>query len=212
MQQLLPQGDNGSVIPLGKGAALMAQLSQERRGRVADVIDGTCDEIDVGELALAVEIDVPLMRWDHVRLLRAASLAIQYYGEIPTGHAQRALLRKFAEAGQVDVDELSAYILVLQREVRHRERTGSSPLTNLPRLIKEWQSSEDEEFAEALLALPPATRFKHDPSEYVALREQGLNNTEIARHFGDVSEAAVRRGLASVDYPRSARQSEESDE
>ncbi len=184
------------------GATLMAELSQERRTRVADVIEGSSDEIELDELMLAVEVDAPRMRWDHVRLLRAASLAIQYYRENPMGHSERAFLRQFAAAVQVDADELSAYALVLQREIRHREKTGSSSLTDLPRLIKQ-QSSECEEFAEALLALPsPTARFKHDPSEYVELAEQGLNNTEIAKHLGDVSEASVRRGLASVGYKR----------
>ena len=52
-------------------------------------------------------------------------------------------------------------------------------------------------------ALPAARRLKHDPSEYVELAKQGLNNTQIARHLGDVSEATVRRGLEAAEYRRS---------
>lgn len=40
---------------------------------------------------------------------------------------------------------------------------------------------------------------KFDPSVYVALREQGLNNYEVAERLG-VSEASVRRGLAKAGY------------
>lgn len=40
---------------------------------------------------------------------------------------------------------------------------------------------------------------KHQPSVYVELREQGLNNYQIADQLG-VSEAAVRRGLRKVSY------------
>jgi hypothetical protein len=91
---------------------------------------------------------------------------------------------------------------VLGREIRHREKTGCSPLNELPQL------TDAEEFAAIAhgepLALPPAARTKHDPSEYVALAEEGLNNTEIARALGDVSEASVRRGLAAAGYRRSA--------
>jgi hypothetical protein len=43
---------------------------------------------------------------------------------------------------------------------------------------------------------------KNDPYVYVDLAEQGLNNTEIADRLGDVSEAAVRRGLRKAGYVR----------
>jgi hypothetical protein len=181
------------------GTTLEQVLSDELLGRVADVVAGQVNEIDVDDLVLAVEVWGPLRQADHMRLVRVASLAIQYYRMNP-GHSERAFYKQFAAVCHVDPKELEAYVLVLQREIRYREKNGYSPLGDLPRLIESAQLP-DPNVLEAL-ALPAPSRFKHDPSEYVALAEQGLNNTEIAKHLGDVSEAAVRRGLAAVGYER----------
>ena len=62
----------------------------------------------------------------------------------------------------------------------------------------------EEQPADEPLALVAGGRPKHHPSEYAALAERGLNNTQIASHLGDVSEASVRRGLAAAGYSRSA--------
>lgn len=44
------------------------------------------------------------------------------------------------------------------------------------------------------------SKSKYDPAVYVAMREQGLSNYDIARTLGDVDEASVRRGLAKAGY------------
>ena len=200
MQDLIPQEDNNPTSRRGDGAALMRELAEGQMSRVSDVIAGKANEIDVDDVMFAVEFVTPLMRTDHMRLLRAASVAIQYYRVNPAGYSEPSFLKRVAATCQVDPEELSAYALVLQREIRYREKTGTSPLTDLPRLI----NTEDYTASQILDMLPiaPPTRFKHDPSEYVELAEQGLNNTEIARCLGDVSEAAVRRGLAAAGYER----------
>ena len=183
---------------------LIDQLTRDRLGRVEDVIAGRADEINVDELTLAIKVDSEILHNDRTRLLRAAGLAIQYYRENPMGLSQDAFLKRLARVFQVDLEAFRSYVLVLQYEIRHRQRTGPSPLGNLPRLIASAERHELD--APELLELRPATRFKHHPSEYVTLAEQGLNNTEIAKHFGDVSEATVRRGLTAAGYRRSPAQ------
>ena len=211
MHDLIPQDDNAPAIPRASSAAIVRELAEGRMSRVSDVIDGKADEIDVDDVIFAVDLVTPLTRSDHMRLLRAASVAIQYWSYLnPEGYPQPAFLKRVAAALQVDAAELGSYVLVLQREIRYREKTGESPLTSLPRLINTEELAAPE--IQDMLAIAPATRFKHDPSVYVELREQGLNNTEVARHLGDVSEAAVRRGLASLDYKPSSAASEETDE
>jgi hypothetical protein len=201
-QELPAQRGGGRRMPAETGNPLL-EAAASRRARLAAVLAGEENEIAASDLALALEIDLPLVQSDHTRLIRAASLAIQSYRVSPGGGTQRAFLKRAAAALQVDARELEAYALVLQREIRHREKTGSSPLADLPRL------TGTDELAESPLgkpqALPPGGRAKRDPSEYVALAEQGLNNTEIAKLLGDVSEASVRRGLASAGYERPAR-------
>ena len=131
-------------------AALIDQMARDRLGRVEDVIAGHADEIDVDELTLAIKIDSEILHNDHTRLLRAAGLAIQYHRENPMGLSQAAFLKRLARVFQVDLEAFTSYVLVLQREIRHRQKTGPSPLGNLPRLI-------------ASAELRPATRFKHHP-------------------------------------------------
>jgi len=177
-------------------------LAADRGDRLARVVAGETNEIDADDVLLAFEVDVTAIQHDHTRLIRAASLAIQYYRVNAAGRSERAFLRRAAAVFQVDARALEAYVLVLQREIRHREMTGSSPLTDLPRLTRTDKLREP--VADGPLALPPSGSPKHDPSEYVALAEQGLNNTEIANALGDVSEASVRRGLAAAGYRRSA--------
>ena len=93
------------------------------------------------------------------------------------------------------------------REVIQRGRPGVLAVADL--------SLQDEHVPDSnvleAFAIEAPSRFKHDPSEYVALAEEGLNNTEIAKHFGDVSEATVRRGVASVGYKRSETRTGESE-
>lgn len=191
----------------GLSAAVLMQIAAaDRHNRLNRVVAGELNAVSVGDLALAVEIDTPLAQSDHTRLLRAASLVIQYYREEGGGRSERAFLKRFAAALHVDARDLEAYVLVLGREIRHREKTGCSPLNDLPRLT-DAEELEDELAAIAHgepLALAPAARTKHDPSEYVALAERGLNNIEVAKALGDVSEASVRRGLAAAGYTRSA--------
>lgn len=187
----------GAAGQRGAAATVWAEMVEGRRRLLADVIDGRADEVDVGDLTLAVELDLPHAQSDHMRLLRAASLAIQYQREDPAGRPEAALRKRLALALGVDAAELEAYTLVLGREIRYREKTGSSPLSNLPRLVG---AEPPEQSLPEPLALPAGRRSKHDPAEYVELAEQGLNNTQIARHLGDVSEAAVRRGLEAADY------------
>lgn len=43
-------------------------------------------------------------------------------------------------------------------------------------------------------------KSKYDPSVYVAMREQGMTNYDIARTLGNVNEASVRRGLEKAGY------------
>lgn len=43
-------------------------------------------------------------------------------------------------------------------------------------------------------------KSKYDPKVFVALRESGLTNYEIARELGDVDESSVRRGLAKAGF------------
>lgn len=90
---------------------------------------------------------------------------------------------------------------MLQREIRHRKKTGggASPLADLPRL-----TGLDEIAASELPALSARRRAKRDPSEYVALKEQGLTNTEIGSRLG-VSEASVRRWLTAAGPELPAR-------
>lgn len=210
MQDMTVMDDDG--LPTRRTcAAPFGQMAQEHLGRVADVIAGHADEIELDQLILAAELFCPQMQTDHMRLIRAASLAIQYLRENPWGHSQSEFYKRVARVFQVDAEALKSYVLVLEGEIRHRERTGSSPLSNLPRLIKSAQEFEELDVREAL-ALPPPMRFKHDPSEYVSLAEQGLNNTEIAKYLGDVSEAAVRRGLAAAGYERRRTWIEETEE
>ena len=193
-------GDPETATGQMPAAVLWDALAADRRDRLARVVAGEFNEVSVGDLALAVEIDTPLAQSDHTRLLRAASLAIQYYRVEDGGRSERVFLKRFAVALQVDARDLEAYVLVLGREIRHREKTGHSPLNELPRLT---HTEELAAFAhEEPLALPPAARTKHDPYEYVALAEEGLNNTEITKALGDVSEASVRRGLAAAGYER----------
>jgi hypothetical protein len=179
------------------------ELTADRGERLAGVVAGDANDIDADDVMLAFEVDLPAMQNDHTRLIRAASLAIQYYRVNPAGRSERAFLRRAAAVLQVDAPALEAYVLVLQREIRYREKNGSGPLSDLPRLIGADELSES--VVDRPLALPPSSGPKHEPSEYVALAEQGLNNTEIARQLGDVSEASVRRGLAAVGYERPAR-------
>jgi hypothetical protein len=178
------------------------ELAADRGVRLARVVAGEANEIDADDVLLAFEVDLPAMQNDHTRLIRAASLAIQYYRVDPAGRSERAFLRRAAAVLQVDERALDAYVLVLQREISHREKTGSSPLTDLPRLTgaDELRESVDD----PPLPLPPGSRSRHEPFEYVELAEQGLKNTEIATLLGDVSEASVRRGLAAAGYVRSA--------
>jgi hypothetical protein len=192
----------GSHPPLRAGSPLL-ELTADRGERLARVVAGEANEIDADDVMLAFEVDAPMMQNDHTRLIRAASLAIQYYRVNAGGRSERGFLRRAASVLQVDERALDAYVLVLQGEIRHREKTGSSPLSDLPRLTgaDELRESIDDDEP---LALPPVSRSRHEPSEYVALAEQGLNNTEIAKQLGDVSEASVRRGLAAVGYERSA--------
>lgn len=177
----------------------------DRRARLSRVLAGELNEVEEGDLAIAVELDTPLAQRDHARLLRAASLAIQYYRAQGCGRGVRPFLKRFAAALQVDAGDLEAYVLVLGREIRHREETGASPLNDLPRLTTAEELADELAAITdgELLALPQAARTKHDPFEYVALAEEGLNNTEIANALGDVSEASVRRGLAAAGYTRS---------
>ncbi|HUG63799.1 MAG TPA: hypothetical protein VMK83_01140 [Gaiellaceae bacterium] len=91
-------------------------------------------EIDADDVLLAFEVDVPAMQNDHSRLIRAASLAIQYQRVNAAGRSERAFLRRAAAVLRVDERALDAYVLVLQREIHHCEKTGSSPPTDLPRL------------------------------------------------------------------------------
>jgi hypothetical protein len=189
----------GAFGQRGAAATVWAEMVEGRRRLLADVIDGRAEEVDVGDLTLAVELDVPQTQSDHMRLLRAASLAIQYQREDPAGRSEAALRKRLALVFGVDAAELGAYELVLGREIRYREKTGSSPLSNLPRLVG---ADLPEPALPEPLALPAGRRSKRDPSEYVALAEEGLNNTEIARRLGDVSEASVRRGLSAAGYER----------
>lgn len=210
MHDLIRHDDNAPATRRGGSAAMVRELTAGRMSRVSDVIDGEADEIDVGDVIFAVELVTPLTRSDHMRLLRAASVAIQYWSHLnPGGHHPRpAFLKRVAAALQVDAAELGSYVLVLEREIRYRETTGESPLTSLPRLVDTEPEAPE---MQAMLAIAPATRFKHDPSVYVELREQGLNNSEISRHLGDVSESGVRRGLNSVGYKPSSAACEETD-
>ena len=84
----------GGALERGGAAAMWAEMVEGRRRLVADVIDGRADEIDVDDLALAVELDVRLTHSDHMRLLRAASLAIQY-----RGRTRRAAPRRRSSGG-----------------------------------------------------------------------------------------------------------------
>jgi hypothetical protein len=179
---------------------VFAQVVSSRRERLSDVLDGRANEFAADDLELAMRIDLALHQSDHARLIRAASLAIQYR-RVDRAGSERAFFRRASAVLQVDARELEAYVLVLQREIRHRERTGSSPLADLPVLT--GANELEEQPADEPLALASEGRPKRDPSEYVALAEQGLNNTEIAKQLGDVSEASVRRGLAAAGYSRS---------
>jgi hypothetical protein len=192
----------GSHSPLRTRSPYL-ELAADRGERLARVVAGETNEIDADDVLLAFEVDSPAMQNDHTRLIRAASLAIQYYQVNAAGRGERAFLRRAASVFQVEEQALEAYVLVLQREIRHREKTGSSPLADLPLLTRADELREPA--VEGPLALPPSSSPKHDPSEYVALAEQGLNNTEIAKRLGDVSEASVRRGLAAAGYSRTDR-------
>ena len=85
MHDLIPQDDNAPATCRGDSAAIMRDLAEGRMSRVSDVIDGKADEIDVDDVIFAVELVTPVMRSDHMRLLRAASVAIQYCSRLDPG-------------------------------------------------------------------------------------------------------------------------------
>ena len=88
----------GAFGERGAAATVWAEMVEGRRRLVADVVDGRADEVDLGDLTLAVELDVPHAQSDHMRLLRAASLAIQYQREEPAGRSEAALRKRLALA------------------------------------------------------------------------------------------------------------------
>ena len=104
---------------------VFAQVVSSRRERLSDVLAGRANEFAADDLELAMRIDLALHQSDHTRLIRAASLVIQYR-RVDGSDSERAFLRRASAVLQVDAREFEAYVLVLQREIRHRERMGSS--------------------------------------------------------------------------------------
>jgi hypothetical protein len=184
-----------------EGSDFFQRLADNRRERLAEVLAGGLNEFDVDELMFMLDQDRLQFQNDHMRLLRAASLAIELYRRRYPGQPRRQFIKNFAAICQVDPDELEKYALVVDKEIKYREKTGSGRPDDLPRLT-ERQERKAPSLQSERKALPTTSRFKHDPSVYVTLAEQGLNNCEISRHLGDVSEASVRRGLAAAGYSR----------
>jgi len=190
MSREVAKREHGAFDPLKLGIEPIAALEE--------VLRGEADEVGFDDLGMILEFHTPLAREDHLRLIRVASLALQYWERIgkPRGQ-QRAFMRKMAAACNVHPDSLASYVLVVSNEMAYRRRMNQSALENLPKL----RASDVPKIEEAL-ALPAAgSQPKHDPEAYVELAETGLNNTEIAARM-DVSEAAVRRGLRKAGFQR----------
>ena len=136
---LQPEAERATRAELGardgEGAKWTDLAEKHRKQEIEALLAGESHDLSEDEFALLVELDTPLARGDHLRLMRVASLALQYYRTNQTPN-QREFIRKIAATCNVDPDDLKAYCLVLQNEVRYRERTGQPPLETLPRLTK----------------------------------------------------------------------------
>jgi hypothetical protein len=172
---------------------LFEELMFERQALLDRVASGAENELDVDELELALQLDLRIRENDHVKLVRVAYLAIQYGGSDAPDGGQRALIQRFARTFRLDPDALRAYALVLQRELRHREKTGATPLADLPRLTGVDEPAAVPEWP----ALPVAPHANDSPAVCVDMKQQGLANREIGRRLG-VSEATVRRRLVAA--------------
>jgi hypothetical protein len=188
-----------SLMKQDEGSDFFQRLADNRRERLAEVLAGELNEFDVDELMLMLDLDRPQFHNDHMRLLRAASLAVELYRRRYAGQSRRRFIKNFAAICQVEPDDLEKYALVVDKEIKHRQKTGSGPPDDLPRLTQR-QEREAPSLQSERKALPTTSRFKHDPSVYVTLAEQGLNNCEISMHLADVSETSVRRGLTAAGY------------
>jgi hypothetical protein len=186
-----------------------AEFAEGGRRLLEDILTGETNELDLDRFSVTVELETILKQNNHLRLLRAASLAHQYWPRKFQGDTRQKFLKKIAAACQVDTRQLDAYTIVLGNEISYRERYGSAPLENLPKLSKylpKLSRRKEAALSEGieLVALPSGSRAKHESWEYVELAEQGLNNRQIAEHLGDVTEASVRRGLREAHYKRAA--------
>jgi hypothetical protein len=191
-----------------------AVAEEKRRKDLEDVLTGEANELPLDYFSLVVELDIPGRQSDHLRLLRVANLALQYYGpglSNVTPTTRQKLLKNIALACQVNPNELDAYVVVLGNEIRYREQNGSGPLENLPTLSKsenlpKLSTMEKTALSEGieLLALPSGSRAKHESWEYIELAEQGFNNRESAEILEDTTESSVRRGLKKGGYKRAA--------
>lgn len=188
-----------STIPKIKMDELQRDIEEARRIRLESVLNGEASELPYDDFMLAVEVDTVRREHNHLRLIRAARLAMLYRPKRPiTSRSRKEYVAHVAATCGVDARDLDAYIPVLGNEMRHRDRTGMSPLENLPTLT--WDDGVDVIPIHETPALPHGSAPKHDPSVYVDLREQGYNNCEIAHMLGDVTEASVRRGLNKAGY------------
>jgi hypothetical protein len=119
----------------------MERAENARRHELEAVLSGESGQLDLTSFSLLVEMDSPLARGDHQRLLYAASLALDYYEERRTPN-QREFIRKVAAACQVEESDLRAYCLVLGNEIRYRAKTGAEPLRMLPHLVEANTTAE----------------------------------------------------------------------
>jgi hypothetical protein len=135
--------DRGAMVL--EADRVFAAAKESRKVGLESVLSGKESDLDTDAFMLAVESDTPLARADHERLLRTASLAIQYYRVNPGGDSQAKFLKKVAATCCVDPEDLKAYCLVLGNEIRYRERKGTSPLENLPKLVEAGRTRKTSE-------------------------------------------------------------------
>jgi hypothetical protein len=123
---------------------LEAEVSDRRRRELEATLRGDAYQLDIDHFDLLIEIDTPTEQHDHLRLLRAANLAIQGWIRRSVSATRRKCIQKVAAACCVDATSLDASVLVLRGEIKYRQVRGLPAETTLPRLIESASGRRDQ--------------------------------------------------------------------